>query len=276
MAHYLSEYNHHRDAQAPAQRSFMIRVKLLGEEHVDTLQAMGTVAVLLSSNGKLKEAEEMHTKVVEARIGVLGEEHPDTLKAIDNITTTLHNQGRLKEAEKMETKVVEAKMRVVEAQIRVLGEQHPDTLTAMHNLARTLRDQGRLKDAQEMYTMVVEARIRCIGDLALAFHKQARFEEAMPIQIKNVHNSSKRVLGKEHLDTLKCMCSLANTYYETNHINETIAMVEEAATLRSRILGSEHPHAKDSMEALSEWKEEHELDEMDIDNLTNTGPIIEF
>lgn len=117
MAHYLSEYNHHRDAQAPAQRSFMIRVKLLGEEHVDTLQAMGTIAVLLSSNGKLKEAEEMHTKVVEARIGVLGEEHPDTLKAIDNITTTLHNQGRLKEAEKMETKVVEAKM-------RVLGEEH--------------------------------------------------------------------------------------------------------------------------------------------------------
>ncbi|KAI5790408.1 hypothetical protein FPQ18DRAFT_34940 [Pyronema domesticum] len=41
IADYLHGSSRHRDAQAPAQRSFTIRVKLLGEEHLDTLDSMG-------------------------------------------------------------------------------------------------------------------------------------------------------------------------------------------------------------------------------------------
>ncbi|KAI5787767.1 hypothetical protein FPQ18DRAFT_307775 [Pyronema domesticum] len=208
MAKYLHNYRD-RDELAPAQRSFMIRVKLLSKEHLVTLDSMEIFANLLSIHGKLKEAETLQVRMLEILTRRHGEDHPRTPTAMYNIAGTLGDQGRLKEAEDMYTKVVEAR-------IRLLGEEHPHTLISM-------------------------------GDLALMFCKQARFEEAMEMKI-SILDTSRRVLGTEHQDTLMCMHNLAHTYHNLNRINEAIAMVEEAATLWSRILGSEHQHTKDSME----------------------------
>jgi hypothetical protein len=84
----------------------------------------------------------------------------------------------------------------------------------------------------------------------------------MEIEIE-ILDTSRRVLGMEHQDTLICMNNLAYTYHDVNRINEAIAIMEEAATLQSRILHSEHQHTKNSMELLRIWKEKHKLDDME-------------
>ncbi len=49
------------------------------------LASMNNLAEVLSSQGKYKEAEEMHGQALALRERVLGKEHPDTLLSMNNL-----------------------------------------------------------------------------------------------------------------------------------------------------------------------------------------------
>jgi tetratricopeptide (TPR) repeat protein len=114
--------------------------KVLGPEHVDTLNSINDVGLVLERQGRYEEAEAMHWRALEGKEKVLGPEHPDTLTSMANLASTFWRQSRLKEAEDLE-------VRVMETRKRVLGDEHPATLTAMNNLAHTLKSQGRNEEA---------------------------------------------------------------------------------------------------------------------------------
>ena len=73
------------------------RSRILGDEHPDTLQTKGNLAVSYRLLGKVKEAAEMEEKVVEAKGRILGEEHPDTLWAMGNLAASYASLGKVKE-----------------------------------------------------------------------------------------------------------------------------------------------------------------------------------
>jgi hypothetical protein len=148
--------------------------RVLGEEHPDTLTAMGNLAGTYRKQGKWNEAEELGVLVMQTSKRVLGEEHPDTLTAMANLAATYQNQGKWKEAEELQVFVMQTTK-------RVLGEEHPDTLTAIGSLAGTYRTQGQWKEAEELEVFVMQ--------------------------------TTKRVLGEEHPDTLTAMANLAATYW---------------------------------------------------------------
>ncbi|KAJ7765952.1 P-loop containing nucleoside triphosphate hydrolase protein, partial [Mycena maculata] len=127
--------------------------QLLGEDHPDTLHAMGNLACTYYALGKLKEAEELEVVVLEKRREILGGDHPDTLRSMGNLASTYHNLGKLKEAKKLHVVLKEAEelgVVVLEKQRQLLGEDHLDTLLAMGNLASTYHNQCKLKDAEEL------------------------------------------------------------------------------------------------------------------------------
>ena len=76
----------------------------------------------------MKEAADLHEKVLEARRRTLGDEHPDTLSSMNNLAETYRALGRMKEAAALHEKVLEASR-------RTLGDEHPHTLSSMNNLA---------------------------------------------------------------------------------------------------------------------------------------------
>jgi tetratricopeptide (TPR) repeat protein len=190
------------------------RLRVLGEEHPDTLRAMGDLASTYWKQGRSKEAEELEVKVMEARSRVLGEEHPGTLTSMSNLATTYMKQGRWKEAEELQVKVVEASS-------RVQGEEHPDTLRAMGNLASTYRNQGRWKVVEELQVKVMEA--------------------------------SSRVLGEEHPDTLMAMVDLAYTKRDLGQNDVAIDLMTRSATASSEILGYDHPDCRSRCEQAALW-----------------------
>ncbi|RSL64168.1 hypothetical protein CEP51_013189 [Fusarium floridanum] len=63
-------------------------LKVLGEEHPDTLTSMANLASTFRNQGRWKEAEELEVGVMETRKRVLGEEHPDTLTSMVNLAST--------------------------------------------------------------------------------------------------------------------------------------------------------------------------------------------
>lgn len=89
--------------------------RALGEEHSDTLGAIGNLAVTYWKQGRWRKAEELEVKVIVSR-RMVGEEHEDTLDVTGNLAATHREQGRLKEADDLHVKVIDASRRVLDAE----------------------------------------------------------------------------------------------------------------------------------------------------------------
>jgi putative hemolysin len=66
-------------------------LRVLGEEHSDTLTSMANLASTYWNQGRWKEAEELQAKATETCKRVLGEEHPSTLTSMANLASTYRN-----------------------------------------------------------------------------------------------------------------------------------------------------------------------------------------
>ncbi|HEU4559770.1 MAG TPA: toll/interleukin-1 receptor domain-containing protein [Longimicrobium sp.] len=229
----------------------------LGEEHPETLKAMGNFASTRSARGDHAGAQELQERVVEARRRILGEEHPATLTAMNNLAHTRSDRGDHAEAQELQE-------RVVEAMRRILGEEHPDTLTAMNNLALTRRDRGDHAGALELQERVLEALRRILGEehpatltamnnLALTRRDRGDHAGAHELQ-ERVLEARQRILGEEHPDTLTAMSNLASTRSDRGDHAGAQEVQERVLEARRRILGVEHPDTLTAMNNLASMR----------------------
>ncbi|KAI9771284.1 MAG: hypothetical protein M1840_002254 [Geoglossum simile] len=269
-AWYTSEMGNYLAAQEMGLSALEARETTLGAEHLETLNSINSLGVVLGWQGKYIEAEAMHRRALEAKERVLGKEHPNTLASMANLALTYSNQGRWKEAEDLE-------VQVMETSARVLGEMHPSTLTSMGNLASTYRNQGRWKEAEELEVQVMEMRKRVLGEehpdtltsmanLALTYSNQGRWKEAEDLEVQAME-TRKRVLGEKHPDTLASMANLASTYRNQGRWKEAEDLEMQVMETSARVLGEKHPSTLTSVANLAStyrnqgrWKEAEELE----------------
>jgi tetratricopeptide (TPR) repeat protein len=87
--------------QRSLNQSFRYEKRLLGEEHPDTIHAMGNLASTYESLGKYADAQKLKIKVLDMRNRLLGEDHPDTIEAMSNLAITYESLGKYADAEKL-------------------------------------------------------------------------------------------------------------------------------------------------------------------------------
>jgi len=241
------------EAQAVKETTVRFATESLGEEHLDTLAAIGSLANTLGARGRLWEAREMQERVLTARRRLLGDDHPDTLAAMDELANTVSAQGDLFAA-------TEEQVSVLEAHRRLLGEEHPDTLTSMNNLAETLRMRGDLSAARELQERVLEVERREFGEehpntltamsnLALTLFDQGVVDDSRELQERTVE-LSRRVLGEEHPATLTSMSTLASTMRAQGDLSAARELQGRVLEASRRLLGQEHPETLVSMSNL--------------------------
>jgi len=104
-----------------------------------------------------------------------------------------------------------------------------------------------------------------MANLASTFWNQERWKEAEELEVQ-VMETSLRVLGPEHPDTLTAMNNLAFTLKGRGHNAEAIKLMEERVRLGALVLGAGHPDILYSSAALIEWQTER----LDIDALAKS------
>ena len=132
-------------------------VRVLGEDHPNTLTSRNNLAGAYESAGRLTEAITLYKQVLPDSIRVLGEDHPNTLTSRNNLAGAYESAGRLTEA-------ITLYEQVLPDRIRVLGEDHPNTLTSRNNLAGAYHAAGRLTEAITLYEQVLTDSIRVLGE----------------------------------------------------------------------------------------------------------------
>jgi tetratricopeptide (TPR) repeat protein len=100
---------------------------------------------------------------------------------------------------------------------------------------------------------------------AMALYSDGRYEEAEELE-KQVMQTTKRVLGDEHPDTLTSINNLASTYSDQGQWKEAEELQVQVMKTRKRLLGDGHPDTLTSMNNLAltyknqgQWKESEEL-----------------
>ncbi|KAJ6503124.1 hypothetical protein DFH09DRAFT_1289487 [Mycena vulgaris] len=216
----------------------------LGEDHLDTLCAMGNLATTYHTLGKLQEAEELEVVVLEKRRKILGEDHPDTLLAMGNHASTYHKLGKCQEAEQIQVVVLEKRR-------KILGEDHPEALRAMMNLAWTYQALGKFIEAEELGVGILEKQRKLMGDdhpdtlwtmgnLASTYYKLSKLQEAEELGVV-VLEKRRKILGEHHPETLWIMGSLASTYHKLGKLQEAEEVEVVVLEKRRKILGEDHP-----------------------------------
>ncbi|KAJ7798780.1 hypothetical protein B0H13DRAFT_2298002 [Mycena leptocephala] len=205
--------------------------KNLGDDHPNTLWAMGCLVSTYSNLGELPKAEELRVVLVEKQKRLLGDDHPDTLRTMGNLAHTYRRLGKFHKAE--ELGVV-----VLEKQKRVLGDDHPDTLRTMGNLAYTYCRLGKFHKAEELGVVVLEKHknhpdtLFMMGHLAVTSRNLGEFHRAEELEVV-VLEKRKRVLVDSHPATLRAIRNLALTYRCLNKLAEAEELENLLVTMSS-------------------------------------------
>lgn len=150
-----------REGRAPQavqcfEESLALHVRVLGEDHLDTLAGKSSLAAMLGRQGKLEEAQFLFECVAEARGRLQGGLHPDTLDARASLAAVLAQQGDY-------TAALALQDAVLDAYLLQLGGEHLLTVDCQAGRADILSQAGRLELARPLQEQVMLARTRILG-----------------------------------------------------------------------------------------------------------------
>ena len=179
--------------------------KVLGVEHILTLEEKSKLTWTYKEQKRWDEAEELAIEGLKICNEVLGAEHPETLRNMALLVSIYLGQGYLEEAG-------ELGLQILEMRKNVLGVEHFDTLESMGKLAMVYSKQRHYKKAEELELQALEIRTKMLGVehprtlinmhiLAVTYFCQGRKDDAINLMTKVVRGFQ-AALGTESPRTI--------------------------------------------------------------------------
>jgi CRP-like cAMP-binding protein/tetratricopeptide (TPR) repeat protein len=232
------------EAEALYRELLADRVRVQGDDHLDTLTTRHDLAAAIGMQGRYGEAEQLYRELLDDDYRLLGPGHRETLAARYNQARMIGLQGRYAEAE-------ELGRGVLADQLRLLGESDPDSLTTRQSLARITGKAGRYVDAERMYRQVLADRRRVLGNdhpdtlatrhrLARMIGLQGRYGEAEEL-CHQILEDRRRLLGEDHPDNMATRHRLARMLGLQGRYADAEPLFRQVLAARRRALGEDHP-----------------------------------
>lgn len=199
---YFLQVGEYKVSEESVDEALLTRERLLGPEHLLTLQSRSALASILRVQGQLDKAEPLIRGAFEGMAKTLGMDHLETVNSRYKLALLLARKGDYVQAEDMYRCALERKL-------QLLGPEHRDCLFIAANLASTLR-------------------------------QQRKFDEAEPL-LRETVGKMETVLGKEHPDRVIYLTNLALLLEDQQKYAETESIQRQTLKLRQKILGPSHP-----------------------------------
>ena len=230
------------------------RLKRLGADDPETLEAQNSLAVAYQNAGRTAEAIALHEETLKLRKARLGPDHQATLMSMANLAISYPSAGRLAEA----LTLGEETLKLQKAK---LGPNHPNTLMTMCNLATGYHAAGRLAEAIPLWEETLKRRkavqgpdhnelLTTTNNLASGYFTAGRLAEALPLWEETL-KLQKIKLGPDHADTLITTNNLAWGYQGIGKNDLAVPLFEETLRLTKAKHGPDHPHTLQSMYGLA-------------------------
>ena len=223
------------------------RIKVLGEDHPQTLETMTRLVKTYSELGRDTDSALMRAKVLQQLLGKIPEKDPAVLTEMNNIAVSLDDKGE-------HEKALEIKKKVLEGRIRVLGEDNRDTVIAMSNLAYSYGLKEDYQEKLRLEEQAYEIARRVLGDddpstvttlsnIGYTREKLGEWDKAAAAYAK-VLDSRRRILGQYHEKTLKTAWDLAVSLRNAGRYADSAEAYTEVRDICVRIYGEDDVNTK--------------------------------
>ena len=218
----------------------------VGENHEDTLRAMGSLGHMYEKCFRFEEARHILQKVVDGLKKTLGKSHLDTLVAIEDLAMTNFEIDELQLARQLQEEVVERR-------VERLGKEHPYSLLAAMNLARIKAAQGDVKEAKDDIVTGLLVAYRTLGaDHVGVLYARTYLGETL-LKMGNLHEAEevlndtleryKRLWAAKigvRLEYIKTLYIFADCLGAQARIDEAITACRDAIHLAPELGGQNH------------------------------------
>lgn len=219
------------------------RVRVLGEEHRDTLVSAFLIANTLREQGRPEEALALHRRVLDDRLRLFEPNDPDTLDSLAEMGSTLFALRRWNEGQSYDQQALDGRR-------EQLGEGHKDTLSSMNNLGQILLQQGQLNPAFLLLQESFDAARLRFGDrhgatltatmnLASVLREMGRLDEA-EAHVQRALSIRRALHGERHRDTLFSVAQLGLLRFAQGSWDEADDLLVQAEQGLRRLLGDDH------------------------------------
>jgi tetratricopeptide (TPR) repeat protein len=217
-------------------------VKVLGQDHANTLIARSILATAYFRLGEAQKAIELNEEVLRFRKQGLGMDHRDTIETLDRLALQYHSLGLWEKAKNAFGEVWKARKMSD-------GEASGSALLAGNNYASTILKLGEMEEPCCIQEEVLAEMMRLFGaedqrtfsamaGLAVTYEHLRQWDEAEDLE-KKVLAYRKQNLGLSHTETLQAMRNLADTLYNQKKWAEAAELGLEE--IESRQLKNEKP-----------------------------------
>ncbi len=230
-------------AESPLRSSLETFRAELGEDGLQTLEALTEWGKVVEQQGDLDAALDIFERCHEARRRVLGEEHRDTLASASLIANTLREQGRPEEALTLHRRVLDDRLRLFEP-------NDPDVLDSLAEMGSTLFALRRWDEAQDFDQRALDGRREELGaghedtlssmnNLGQLLLQQDQKGPAF-LLLQESFEAARLRFGDRHGATLTATMNLASVLRELGRLDEAEAHVQRALSIRRALHGERH------------------------------------
>jgi CHAT domain-containing protein/Tfp pilus assembly protein PilF len=239
-------------ASRTLQSALAILTEKTGDRSPETTRASINLAILLTEQGKLPEAEEIYERVLRA----MSPEDPSFGSTLNNQALVYKNLGLLQKAEQNFIQ-----LRSIDS--ANVGTAHPEFAISLSNLGLVYLDQLRFKEAQKVLTRALDIQKRNnesktvsyatkLNNLARVYQATGNldkaikaYEEALEIFKKN--------LGANSPSYATALFNLGMTHWKSGQPEVGIKYIKQSAVIRASKLGKQHPKYSESVQKIGEY-----------------------
>ncbi|MEI7728101.1 MAG: tetratricopeptide repeat protein [Verrucomicrobiota bacterium] len=259
-ASHLGLFLHYKKADYNGAEPLLCRVvlgrkKLLGLEHLDTLDSIKNLASLLRDKADYAGAVALYQQVIESQEKTLGSEHPETRKSCRDLGLTYKMMGDCKKAEALYRRAGKTMQdiwqRDLEDAEKTLGPYHPSALYSAHLLGLFLYGNGDNEGAGRLLRRALVGFEKTLGpehpstlgvaqSVGVLLHTMGD-NEAAEVLLRRSLAGFDKILGFEHPDSLRSVEHLASLLEDKTDYNGAEVLRRRALADSDKAFGPEHP-----------------------------------
>ena len=237
---YLQRYDEAESLYESIKKNYEIWFRVEDPSTV-SMESWHNQALMLQSQGKLKEAERLYLQSLSASRKLSGRDHPESLITALSLGGIYLSQDRYKEAEAILLDTYERRK-------RILGSYHRDTIVAEYLYAKTLMKLNKYDEAEVKFRNALMLQIKTLGPedentlitlrkLMNLFISQAKYDEGEEIYTFVLGDWRKR-LGSDPVGYQNhLLYALARIYSEQGKDPEAEIMFRSCVETETRFYG---------------------------------------
>ncbi len=224
-------------------------LRVLGDDHPDTLTTADAFAWVIAEQGRLDAARRRFADVLGRRTQILGADHPDTL-------TTRHRLAWVDALRGREAAVVDEFRSVLELRRARLGSDHMAVYATRYRLAWVLNKTGRHAEAEQHYRHLQRDLETVVGEQhpmtlivrnrhAWTLASLDRFTDAKEVY-RLLRVDQEKVLGAGHPRVLATRLAQARLALQEGRLSDAAPEFGAVVDRHREELGDTHPRTLES------------------------------